>query len=59
MNMRPGPGSRPRCRGAFALALTLMALPAAAQVGPLTPQSLFFQQASNARSGRISRPTPG
>jgi hypothetical protein len=51
MNMRPGPGSRPRCRGAFALALTLMTLPAAAQVGPLTPQSLFFQQASNARSG--------
>jgi hypothetical protein len=51
MNMRPGLGSRPRCRGAFALALTLMALPAAAQVGPLTPQSLFFQQASNARSG--------
>ncbi|HSZ89756.1 MAG TPA: hypothetical protein VK822_10340 [Acetobacteraceae bacterium] len=28
-----------------------MTLPAAAQVGPLTPQSLFFQQASNARSG--------
>jgi hypothetical protein len=50
MNMRPGPGSRPRCRGAFALALTLTALPVAAQVGPLTPQSLFFQQASNARS---------
>jgi hypothetical protein len=35
----------------FALALMLMTLPAAAQVGPLTPQSLFFQQASNARSG--------
>jgi hypothetical protein len=52
MHMRSGPGSRPRCRGAFALALTLMALPAAAQVGPLTPQSLFFQQASNARSGQ-------
>jgi hypothetical protein len=51
MNMRLGPGSRPRCRGAFALALTLMALPAAAQVGPLTPQSLFFQQASNAHTG--------
>jgi len=51
MNMRPGPGSRPRCRGAFALALTLMALPAAAQVGPLTYQNLFFDQASNAHSG--------
>ncbi len=32
-------------------ALTLIALPATAQVGPLTPQTLFFQQASNARSG--------
>jgi hypothetical protein len=51
MNMRPGPGSRPRCRGAFALALTLMALPAAAQVGPLTYQNLFFDQATNAHSG--------
>ncbi len=51
MNRRPGPGSRPRYRDAFAVALTLMALPAAAQVGPLTPQSLFFQQASNARTG--------
>lgn len=51
MNMRPSSGSRPRYRGAFGLWLALAAVPAAAQVGPLTSQSLFFNQASNAHSG--------
>jgi hypothetical protein len=51
MNMRPGaPGSH-LFRGASGLLLTLAALPAAAQVAPLTYQSLFFDQASNAHSG--------
>jgi hypothetical protein len=51
MSMRPAPGSRPRYRGAFGILLALAALPAAAQVGPLTSQSLFFNQASNANIG--------
>jgi hypothetical protein len=51
MNMRPAPGSRLQYRGAFSLWLALTALPAAAQVGPLTSQSLFFNQASNANTG--------
>jgi hypothetical protein len=48
MNMRLVPGSRPRHRGALGLCLALAALPAAAQVGPLTYQSLFYNQASSA-----------
>jgi hypothetical protein len=42
-----------RWRGLSALfVLALAAQPAAAQVGALTPQALFFQQASNARGGQ-------
>jgi hypothetical protein len=51
MNTRPVRGSRPRYRGAFGLWLALAAVPAAAQVGPLTNQTLFFNQASNAHVG--------
>ena len=51
MDRRPETRSRPRYRGALGLWLTLAALPAAAQVAPLTYQSLFFDQASNAHSG--------
>jgi hypothetical protein len=51
MKMRAVPGARLRYRGAFCLWLTLAALPAAAQVSPLTSQSLFFNQASNAYPG--------
>jgi len=51
MRMRAGRG-RNRCQlGAAGLWLSLAAVPAAAQVGPLSYQSLFFNQASNARSG--------
>ena len=52
MSLRPAAGSRPWYRRAFGLGLALAALPAAAQVsGPLTGQSLFFNQASNAHIG--------
>lgn len=44
--MRPG-GPRPRCRGALALCLTLVAVPAAAQVSLLTGQTLLSQAANN------------
>ena len=52
--MNRGPeftGRRPRYWAAFTGWLLLAALPAAAQVGPLTTQSLFFDQASNAHLG--------
>lgn len=48
---RPAPGSRLRHRGAFGLWLALAAVPAAAQVGPLSSQTLFYNQASNAHIG--------
>jgi hypothetical protein len=51
MNMRPGAAGAHLCRGASGLLLTLAALPAAAQVAPLTYQNLFFDQASNAHRG--------
>jgi hypothetical protein len=51
MNMRPGVAGSRLCRGAPGLLLTLAALPAAAQVAPLTYQNLFFDQASNAHTG--------
>jgi len=47
---RPG-GSSTRSRGAFGLWLTLATAPAAAQVSPLTSQTLFYQQASNPNTG--------
>jgi hypothetical protein len=43
--------SRAHGRHLVAALLTLAALPAAAQIGPLTNQSLFFDQAANARRG--------
>jgi hypothetical protein len=52
MNRRPGStGPRAYWRAALVLCLTLAALPAAAQVGPITSQQLFFDQASNAHVG--------
>jgi hypothetical protein len=48
--MRPG-GPRPRYRGALGLWLTLTTLPAAAQVSPLSGQSLFYHQAANNYAG--------
>jgi len=48
MEMRAGSG---RWRGALGLWLAAATAPAAAQVGPLTYQNLFFDQASNVRSG--------
>jgi hypothetical protein len=44
-----GPRTRGRCMIGFLMALA--ALPAAAQVGPLTNQNLFFDQAANVRRG--------
>jgi hypothetical protein len=51
MKMRAGSAPRRCHRGALGLWLTLAAVPATAQVGPLTYQNLFFNQASNAHSG--------
>lgn len=48
--MRPG-GPHPRRRGALALWLALAALPAAAQITPLTGQSLSIYRPSNAFTG--------
>jgi hypothetical protein len=48
--MRPG-GPRPRYRGALGLWLTLTTVPAAAQVSPLTGQTLFYHQAANNYAG--------
>jgi hypothetical protein len=50
LKMRPG-GPQPRYRGALALWLTLAALPAAAQITPLTGQSLSIYRPSNAFTG--------
>src|SRR5215469_15788748 len=60
MNRRPAAGSRPWYRTAFALSLALAALPAAAQLsGPLTGNTLFFNQASNAHTGNYLAVTAG
>jgi hypothetical protein len=60
MNMPPAAGWRPWYRGACALGLALAALPAAAQVtGPLTGNTLFFNQASNAHTGNYLAATAG
>jgi hypothetical protein len=48
--MRPG-GPRRRYHGALGLWLTLTALPAAAQVSPLSGQTLFYHQAANNYAG--------
>ena len=50
LNMRPG-GPRPRYRGAFGLWLALAAVPAAAQLSPLSSQTFFYQQAGGPQSG--------
>jgi len=44
-------GSRPALALVVALVATCAASPVLAQVGPLTAQTLFFDQASNSRSG--------
>jgi|SRR5580658_695898 hypothetical protein len=52
MNMRPGKSGLRRLHcGGVALWLSAAALPAAAQVGPITSQALFFDQAQNAHVG--------
>jgi hypothetical protein len=51
MNKRLQTGLRAQGRLALGLWLALAAFPAAAQVGPLAAQSLFFDQASNAGKG--------
>src|SRR6202047_3565319 len=43
--------NRRRGTGPLGFLLALAALPAAAQIGPVTSQSLFFDQASNAHRG--------
>ncbi|MGN6454009.1 MAG: hypothetical protein ACTHL7_13210 [Steroidobacteraceae bacterium] len=50
LKMRPG-GPRPRYRGALALWFTLAALPATAQITPLTGQNLFNYRPSGAFTG--------
>ncbi len=51
MNRRLGGRSLASARLILVALLALPALPVAAQIGPLTSQSLFFNQASNARRG--------
>jgi hypothetical protein len=51
MNRRRGTGPLARGYRLIGFLLALAALPAAAQIGPLTNQNLFFDQASNAHKG--------
>lgn len=51
MNRRRQTGPRGRDRLVLAFWLAFAALPATAQVGPLTSQTLFFDQASNIHGG--------
>ncbi len=51
MNRRGETGSLVRGHRALGLLLTLIALPAYAQIGAISSQSLFFDQASNAHPG--------
>ena len=51
MNRRRGKGPLARVHRLIGFLLALAALPAAAQIGPLSNQSLFFDQASNAHRG--------
>jgi hypothetical protein len=51
MNRRRGTGPLARGHWVIGFLLALAALPAAAQIGPLTNQNLFFDQASNAHQG--------
>src|ERR1700682_2302930 len=51
MNRRRGTGPLARGDRLIGFLFALAALPAAAQVGPLTNQNLFFDQASNAHKG--------
>jgi hypothetical protein len=51
MNRRRVTGPLARGHRLIGFLLALAALPAAAQIGPLTSQSLFFDQASNAHRG--------
>ena len=51
MNRRRVTGPLARGHRLIGCLLALAALPAAAQIGPLTSQSLFFDQASNAHRG--------
>jgi hypothetical protein len=51
MNRRRGTGPLASGHRAIGFLLALTALPAAAQIGPVTNQNLFFDQASNAHQG--------
>ena len=51
MNRRGETGPLARGRRALGLLLALVAMPAHAQIGPISSQSLFFDQASNAHRG--------
>jgi hypothetical protein len=51
MKKRRGTGPLAGGHRAIGFLLSLAALPAAAQIGPLTNQNLFFDQASNAHQG--------
>lgn len=51
MNRRQGTRPPARDHRLIGLVLALAALPAGAQIGPLTNQNLFFDQASSARRG--------
>jgi len=51
MNRRRGTGPLARGHRLIGSLLALAALPASAQVGPITNQNLFFDQASNAHQG--------
>jgi len=51
MNRRQGTGPLTRGHRLIGFVLALAPLPAAAQIGPLTNQNLFFNQASNAPRG--------
>lgn len=51
MKMQAGTGRRISARLAFGFLLLFVSLPVAAQVGLITPQSLFFNQASSGHQG--------
>lgn len=59
MNRRRGTGPLARGHRLIGVLLALAALPAAAQIGPLSNQSLFFDQASNAHRGNYLEAVTG
>ncbi len=53
LNLGPG-GPRPRHRAALALCLAVVATPAAAQIAPLTAQSVFYARSGNTYSDTLA-----